>query len=120
MPGTKRFWSVRGAVHRQPLWRLAGSHRARCRTPAADLRRRPDGAALPRANDRPRRARTCPPGRPRHPAAQTSLLGLSLDRLDIRVRQAEVMADLVHEHVCNHCPKRLLVLGPIIQDWTAV
>src|ERR1700754_1631159 len=43
-----------------------------------------------------------------------------LNRLHIGVGEAEMVADLVDQHVADDVAKRLFVLGPIAQDRTAV
>src|ERR1700687_4629524 len=45
-----------------------------------------------------------------------SSFGRLFDRRHIRVRQAEVMADLVHQNMLDDGPQCLVVLGPIIED----
>src|SRR5215468_1034581 len=46
--------------------------------------------------------------------------GRRLDLLHIAVRQAKMMADLVHQDVGDDLAQRLVVLGPIVQDGSAV
>src|SRR5262245_24636623 len=43
-----------------------------------------------------------------------------LDLLHVVVRQAEVVADLVHQHVGDDGAERLVVLGPVVEDRAAV
>src|SRR5260370_30001054 len=43
-----------------------------------------------------------------------------LDGVHVVVRQAEMVADLVHQHMGDDRPQRLLVLAPIIEDRPAV
>ena len=47
-------------------------------------------------------------------------LGGSFERLHVIVGEAEMMADLVHQHMRDDGTERLVVLGPIVQDRTAV
>src|ERR1051325_163980 len=68
---------------------------------------------------------------PRRAAASTSpnapircaerLLALAvLDRVHLIVRQAEVMADLVDQHVTDDVAQGLFVLRPIVEDRAAI
>jgi len=38
------------------------------------------------------------------------------DVLHVVIRHAEVMSDLVHEHMRNEMTERLFMLGPVVQD----
>src|ERR1041384_1497212 len=42
------------------------------------------------------------------------------DRLHVGVRQAEMVADLVHQHVRDDRAQRVVVLGPVVEDRTAI
>src|SRR5581483_6641255 len=46
--------------------------------------------------------------------------GAGLDRLHVGVRQAEMMADLVHQDVRDDRAERFVVLGPVVEDRPAV
>src|SRR5580704_5731705 len=48
------------------------------------------------------------------------LFGGLLDRRHVGVAQAEMMADLVNEHMLDDIAQRVLVLGPVIEDRPAV
>ena len=48
------------------------------------------------------------------------LLGRLLDPLHVIVRQAEMVADLVDQHMGDDVAQRLLVLGPVVEDGAAV
>src|SRR6202047_3187491 len=48
------------------------------------------------------------------------LICAGLDRLHIGVGEAEMMADLVDQHVADDSPERLVMFGPVIQDLPAV
>src|SRR3954466_7523128 len=55
------------------------------------------------------------------PGHGTDLLPRSrLDRFHVGVRQAEVVADLVDEDMADDMAERLVVLGPVIEDWPPV
>src|SRR6266699_2165969 len=43
-----------------------------------------------------------------------------LDRMHVIVREAEMVADLVHQHMRDDRPQGLLVLAPIVEDRPAV
>ncbi len=43
-----------------------------------------------------------------------------LDRLHVLVRKAEMVPDLVHQHVRDEVAKGFLVLGPVVQQRHAV
>src|SRR5690606_29996100 len=43
-----------------------------------------------------------------------------LNSLHIIVREAEMMADLVHEHVSDDVPKGFIIFGPVIENGAAV
>src|SRR5215472_1217466 len=43
-----------------------------------------------------------------------------LNRSHIVVGQAEMMPDLVHQHVSYYCSQGLLVLGPVVENRTAI
>src|ERR1700730_10254270 len=44
----------------------------------------------------------------------------SLDVPHVMVRQAEMMADLMHQHMCDDGAQGLIMLGPIVENWPAV
>src|SRR5205823_526697 len=48
------------------------------------------------------------------------VLGRVLDPGHVGIRQAEMVADLVHQHMLHDCAQGLLVLGPIVEDRPAV
>src|ERR1700730_11216249 len=60
--------------------------------------------------------KTCQNERP----TATTLARAGLDRLHVGVREAEMVADLVDQHMAHDVAQRLLVLGPVIQDRAAV
>src|SRR5215831_4870008 len=48
------------------------------------------------------------------------LLGRFLDRNHIRVGKAEMMTDLMYQHMFDDGAERLVVLGPIVENWTTI
>src|SRR5690606_9127187 len=48
------------------------------------------------------------------------LIGCRFDRLHVRIREAEVVADLVDQNVGDDGPERLVVLGPVVEDGPAI
>src|SRR5262245_37383520 len=48
------------------------------------------------------------------------LIRRGLDRLHVGIRQAEMVADLMDQHMGDDGPERLLVLGPIIEDRSTI
>ena len=58
--------------------------------------------------------------RPRQPIAEGLIIRGGFDRLHIGIRQAEMMADLVHQDVRDNSTKRIFVFGPVIEDRAAV
>src|SRR5271163_1867632 len=60
------------------------------------------------------------PGPSRHgslgPLGSLGIFRRRFDRLHVGVGEAEMMADLMHQHVLDDGAERFIVLGPIIQD----
>src|SRR5436190_4402140 len=56
----------------------------------------------------------------RHRSSCVLLVSCFLDRVHVVVRQAEMMTDLMHQDMRDDMPKRLFVLGPIVQDRTPI
>src|ERR1700736_6119030 len=53
-------------------------------------------------------------------ATPSSVVNLSLDRLHVVVGEAEMMADLVNQHMADDMAQRLVMFGPIIQDGATI
>ena len=49
-----------------------------------------------------------------------ALLGTGFDRFHVFVRQAEMMADFVNQHVGDNFAQCILMLRPIIEDWPSI
>src|SRR3954453_17855756 len=52
--------------------------------------------------------------------AGPALVGGGLDRFHVGIGEAEMMADLMHQHVGHERAEGLLVLGPVVEDRAAV
>src|SRR5579871_4706026 len=52
--------------------------------------------------------------------AQRLLVHARLDPLHVGIGEAEMVANLVHQHMAHDRTQRLIVLGPVVQDRPAV